>query len=183
MTDNDLEKGVKEKRTEPQIGAHENIDHNADSIHAPFAPISTTTPEDIIPVERNLNAGQPITGAEGLGRRQSHESEAPYSIFTHAQKISIVLAVSFMGIISPLSGSAYLPALPQISADLHVSNDLINITVTTYLVCTLSSSRLQEPNKLDSDIPGHRAVLYWQLLRYLRPKACLRDLLRAVSRS
>ncbi len=60
---------------------------------------------------------------------------APYSAFTKAQKIAITLTVSFLAIISPLSGQIYLPALDPLSKDLGVSISLINLTITTFMVC------------------------------------------------
>ena len=60
--------------------------------------------------------------------------EPPYSIYSNAEKKFLVLAVSFTGMISPLSSAIYLPALPEISRDLHVSMSLVNLTITTYLV-------------------------------------------------
>jgi hypothetical protein len=60
--------------------------------------------------------------------------EPPYTIFKHGEKVAIIILVSFTAIISPLSGSIYLPALPSIAEDLNVSISLVNLTVTTYLV-------------------------------------------------
>ena len=62
------------------------------------------------------------------------QNEPPYSIFTRPQKRSIIILVSFMGIISPLSSAVYLPAVPDISADLHVSPSVVNLTITAYMV-------------------------------------------------
>ncbi len=65
-------------------------------------------------------------------------SEAPYSCFTHRQKIAITLTISFLAIISPLSGQIYLPALNSLAEDLHVSVSSINLTITTFMVCLRS---------------------------------------------
>lgn len=58
----------------------------------------------------------------------------PYSRFTHRQKIGITLTVSFLAIISPLSGQIYLPALNSLAEDLHVPVSSINLTITTFMV-------------------------------------------------
>ena len=58
----------------------------------------------------------------------------PYSTFTNAQKIGITLTVSFLALISPLSGQVYLPALDPIAQDLHVPISYINLTITTFMV-------------------------------------------------
>ena len=61
-------------------------------------------------------------------------SKEDYSVFTVGQKRAIILAGSFAGWFSPMTGSIYFPALTEIANDLNVSNSQINITVTTYLI-------------------------------------------------
>ena len=68
-------------------------------------------------------------------------SEAPvsdntpdYSIFTTWEKRGIVLGAAVGALLSPLTGQIYLPALPAVAADLHVSIAKINLTMTTYMV-------------------------------------------------
>jgi predicted MFS family arabinose efflux permease len=58
----------------------------------------------------------------------------PFSIFTHAQKLGIVMAAAVAAFFSPLTASVYLPALPAIAKDFGVSYSAINLTVTTYMV-------------------------------------------------
>jgi len=58
-----------------------------------------------------------------------------HSIYTTNQKRAIVLAASIAAFFSPLSANIYLPALNTLAKDLSVSNTLITLTVTTYLVC------------------------------------------------
>ncbi|KAF2213501.1 hypothetical protein CERZMDRAFT_66981 [Cercospora zeae-maydis SCOH1-5] len=57
-----------------------------------------------------------------------------YSTFTVGQKRAIILAGSFAGWFSPMTGSIYFPALSLIANDLNVSDSQINVTVTTYLI-------------------------------------------------
>lgn len=57
-----------------------------------------------------------------------------FSVFTVAQKRWIIVAGSFAGWFSPMTGSIYFPALNQISSDLNVSDTDVNLTVTTYLI-------------------------------------------------
>ena len=47
----------------------------------------------------------------------------------------MIIIGSFAGLISPLSSSIYLPALNSLAHDMGVSVSLINLTITTYLVC------------------------------------------------
>ena len=57
-----------------------------------------------------------------------------YSVFTHGQKIYIIAMVTFAAFISPLSANIYFPALNPLSHDLNVSNTLINLTLTSYMI-------------------------------------------------
>ncbi|KAF2098847.1 MFS general substrate transporter [Rhizodiscina lignyota] len=57
-----------------------------------------------------------------------------HSIFTKRQKTFIVFMMCWGGIISPITAQIYFPALNTLSADLHVSNTLINLTLTSYMI-------------------------------------------------
>ena len=59
---------------------------------------------------------------------------APYSVFTKTQKTTIVAFVTAAGIFSPLSAYVYFPALRTIANGYNVSMELINLTVTAYLL-------------------------------------------------
>ena len=63
-----------------------------------------------------------------------HSYEAPWSIWSPRQKKFIVLAASCASLLSPLSSQIYFPALNAIATDLRVSNSLVNLSITTYLV-------------------------------------------------
>jgi hypothetical protein len=73
---------------------------------------------------------------EKLNKDASLSGEA-HSIYTTNQKRAIILAASIAAFFSPLSANIYLPALNTLAKDLSVSNTLITLTVTTYLVCHL----------------------------------------------
>ena len=60
--------------------------------------------------------------------------DKPYSVFTHNEKRMIILCAGLAQFFSPISGQIYFPSLDAIAADLHVSNSLVNLTITTYLV-------------------------------------------------
>ncbi|KAK3934746.1 putative major facilitator superfamily transporter protein [Diplogelasinospora grovesii] len=67
------------------------------------------------------------------------ESEAPvqppkYSVYTLWEKRLIVLAASISAFFSPLTAQIYLPALPVLASEFHVSDSQINLTVTTYMI-------------------------------------------------
>ncbi|KAK7224355.1 hypothetical protein V2G26_012358 [Clonostachys chloroleuca] len=105
-------------------------------------------------------------------------SEAPYTIFSAREKASIIVLVSFLAIISPLSGSVYLPALTSIADSLQVSISLVNLTVTTYLVSLMHRHTTARPHSYNRlDLSRHCAVLHWQFLRFLWPPASICNML------
>jgi len=72
-------------------------------------------------------------------------SNEPHSIYTRNQKKVIILVASIASFFSPMSANIYLPALNSIAKDLKVSNSLITLTVTSYLV------REQDPVSLSDN--------------------------------
>ncbi|KAH7913087.1 major facilitator superfamily domain-containing protein [Hygrophoropsis aurantiaca] len=60
--------------------------------------------------------------------------ERPYSIYTRSEKWLIVAIASAAGVFSPLTANIYLPAIPTMANAFHKSIELINLTVTVYLV-------------------------------------------------
>lgn len=69
-----------------------------------------------------------------LGPLASSASEVLYSVFTENQKRFIVFTASWAGFFSPVSSQIYFPALNTLASDLDVSNSLINLTLTSYMV-------------------------------------------------
>lgn len=67
-------------------------------------------------------------------------SDPPYTVFSYWEKVGIIILVSFLAMISPLSSTVFLPAIPSIAKDMDVSISLVNLTVTTYLVRNLLPS-------------------------------------------
>jgi len=64
----------------------------------------------------------------------SQVGDAPYTAFKGTKRAQIAFLVSFAGFFSPLSANIYFPALPSLSNSLHVSIQLLNLTITAYLV-------------------------------------------------
>lgn len=60
-----------------------------------------------------------------------------YSVFTRNEKRIIVLCAGICSCFSPISSQIYFPSLDVISTDLRVSNTLVNLTITSYLVSDL----------------------------------------------
>jgi MFS family permease len=71
---------------------------------------------------------------KGQAAAGAAEPSVPYSIFTSRQKAFIVAIVSVAATFSGFAGNIYFPAIPIISLDLAVSPELINLTVTSYMI-------------------------------------------------
>ncbi|KAJ3934780.1 MAG: MFS general substrate transporter [Lentinula lateritia] len=65
-------------------------------------------------------------------------TERPYSVYTSKEKWFIVTLVSFAGIFRrvffPFTANVYFPAIPTLTSVFHKSTELINLTVTMYMV-------------------------------------------------
>jgi Na+/melibiose symporter-like transporter len=66
---------------------------------------------------------------------QDNTSIAAYSAFSKLSKRWITVLVAMAGFFSPLSANIYFPALDYIAQDLDVSLELMNLTITAYLIC------------------------------------------------
>ncbi|KAF2140696.1 uncharacterized protein K452DRAFT_327498 [Aplosporella prunicola CBS 121167] len=58
----------------------------------------------------------------------------PHSVFSPAQRRWIVAIASVAAFYSPFTANIYFPALVDIAADLAVSSEKINLSVTTYMI-------------------------------------------------
>ena len=57
-----------------------------------------------------------------------------YSVFSKPTKRWIIVMAACAGFVSPMTANIYFPALNPIAADLGVSVNLINLTLTTYMI-------------------------------------------------
>ncbi|KAK0484531.1 MFS general substrate transporter [Armillaria novae-zelandiae] len=80
--------------------------------------------------------GTPRSALEGLAGslRAPEEKEKPYSVYSTKEKWFIVALIAFAGLFSPLTANIYLPAIPVLTVDFNKSTELINITVTVYMI-------------------------------------------------
>jgi hypothetical protein len=57
-----------------------------------------------------------------------------YTIFSNGQKLLIILIATLASVFSPLSANIYYPALSAIQKELGVSEAMLNMTITSYVV-------------------------------------------------
>ncbi|KAL2267847.1 hypothetical protein VTJ83DRAFT_5124 [Remersonia thermophila] len=70
-----------------------------------------------------------------LGNLQPVSSGPAYSVFSKRTKVWIIFMAACASFVSPMTANIYFPALNPIAQDLGVSVNLINLTLTTYMIC------------------------------------------------
>ncbi len=84
------------------------------------------TPPDDDKIQPRQDLNRTTTNASTIG--------PVHSVFSRNQKRFIVFMASWAGFFSPVSGMIYFPALNALASDLRVSNTLINLTLTSYMI-------------------------------------------------
>ncbi|EIM87227.1 MFS general substrate transporter [Stereum hirsutum FP-91666 SS1] len=79
----------------------------------------------------NVNVG---AGPVEKQNEKERPSQTAYSVFTRREKWFIVVTIAFAGLLSPFTANIYFPAIPVLVADFHKSTELINLTVTVYMI-------------------------------------------------
>lgn len=77
--------------------------------------------------------GSEDTLQEGNQRTASLQAP-PYSVFSQGEKILIIVILATIGFWSAVSSPIYFPALPTLSRDFKVSEQVVNLSVVAYLV-------------------------------------------------
>ena len=79
-----------------------------------------------------------VAGEQGIDSRASTDTTEdegpPYSAFGVHQKQYIVFMAAFSGLFSSLSPNMYFPALNTLARQLHVTDELIALTLTSYMI-------------------------------------------------
>ncbi|KAI8060854.1 major facilitator superfamily domain-containing protein [Gongronella butleri] len=73
-------------------------------------------------------------GSSSATAHEQAPSDEPYSILKTWQIGGILSITAFSGALSPLNASIYFPALNNIQEDLGITADMVNLTITTYLI-------------------------------------------------
>lgn len=87
----------------------------------------------------------------------------PYTLFTTSERGCLVVLITFAAWISTASSFIYYPAIPAIAKDLHASVEMINLSITSYLIV----SAVAPPFAGDaSDLFGRRPLYIVTLTLY-----------------
>jgi hypothetical protein len=95
----------------------------------------STLPATMTETEKSVPQDPESAQEVNAGTRSGDAADVDYSVFTDSQRRYIVFMASWAGFFSPVSSQIYFPALNTLAKDLHVSNSLINLTLTSYMVC------------------------------------------------
>ncbi|KAH8804390.1 putative bicyclomycin resistance protein [Xylogone sp. PMI_703] len=58
----------------------------------------------------------------------------PYTVFSNSKKLLIILTATLASVFSPLSANIYYPALSAIQKELGISEGMLNMTITSYMI-------------------------------------------------
>ncbi|RDB28706.1 Quinidine resistance protein 1 [Hypsizygus marmoreus] len=103
----------------------------------------------------------PNTDVESAEPDVAIRDSRPYSVFTTREKWFIICIISFAATFSPLTANIYFPAIPALVKAFSKSTELINLTVTMYLVMQGLAPMLWGPV---SDRHGRRPIFLGCLL-------------------
>jgi hypothetical protein len=115
---------------------HHDSSSDSDSDSHPEPTFESTAASKEVGLQQNAvtSPGTEAVDLERSGTRAS--STVEYSVFSPGMKRYIVIAASCAGFFSPISSQIYFPAMNTLAKDLNVSISLINLTMTSYMVCT-----------------------------------------------
>lgn len=111
-------------------------------------------------LETSISADQPQDPSVST-RLDRQPRNVPYSVYTKAEKWTLVGMVAVAGLFSPLPANIYFPAIPTLAAVFDKSIEDINLTVTIYLAMQGCSPMLWGPL---SDRYGRRPLFLICLL-------------------
>ncbi|MCJ1306632.1 hypothetical protein MMC25_000275 [Agyrium rufum] len=98
-----------------------------------MASLEKSKTRETVSAIQTTNDGELFKTEEAQLTSVSNDDTA-WSIWSPKQKKIIILAASFASLLSPLSGQIYFPALDTIAKDLHVTDSLVNLSITTYVI-------------------------------------------------
>ncbi|KAJ4486629.1 major facilitator superfamily domain-containing protein [Lentinula edodes] len=84
--------------------------------------------------QQSLHADKIAQGPLTDEKTNDQRVKEPYSIYTRNEKWFLVLLIAISGLFSPLTANVYFPAIPAIAGAFHKSTELINLTITMYMI-------------------------------------------------
>ncbi|KAL8940268.1 MAG: hypothetical protein Q9211_002366 [Gyalolechia sp. 1 TL-2023] len=95
--------------------------------NTPLSTINPTVVEDC--------GQQQLDWSNEQAQQMIEDRHDPYSVLSKLTKQWTVFLIALAGFFSPLSANIYFPSLNYLARDLNVSIELMNLTITAYLIC------------------------------------------------
>jgi len=89
---------------------------------------------DVIPIPSLARPGEPNSEASRDGHELGQPDDNPYSLLSWNQKRCIAILAGIAAMFSPLTSNIYLPCIPTLQQEYETSLQLMNATITAYLV-------------------------------------------------
>ncbi|KAE8146557.1 major facilitator superfamily domain-containing protein [Aspergillus avenaceus] len=106
-----------------QVATEEHLAPRADYGQPPG------TPNTLVPVQSQISHKEPIPDDDGFEEADAEQ----YKRFSPARKIAIVSILSYCAFLAPISSTAILAAVPEISKTYSTTGDVINASNALYL--------------------------------------------------
>ncbi|CAD0107880.1 unnamed protein product, partial [Aureobasidium uvarum] len=142
----------------------EDLDEFGMMIYTVTSCTHATTVDVTRTYDHRFNPGSCFLAEESCENALNLHPPAVYSIFDRRQRAIIILIASIAATFSGFASNIYFPAIPTISHDLDVSFELINLSVTAYLVFQGLAPSLWGPI---SDVKGRRIAYIGTFLVFL----------------
>jgi len=117
-----------------------------------------SSPKDTTTVIENSNVLKPTETTTSAPQKD-------YSSFTLWEKRFIVFAATMGAFFSPFTAQIYFPALNTIAKDLNVSSSQINLTMTTYMVCSFFTFVIERSYE-----EGENRIVLMEVHRFCKPQ-------------
>ncbi|KAG9082189.1 hypothetical protein FRC07_014283 [Ceratobasidium sp. 392] len=94
------------------------------------------SPQDTVSPESPFDIKSHVAHDQANAHKDVNEAkpEKPFSVYTKREKWCMIILIAIAGLFSPLASALYFPAIPTMAAAFGKSVELINLTVTMYLV-------------------------------------------------
>ncbi|KOG98784.1 multidrug transporter DI49_2666 [Saccharomyces eubayanus] len=115
-----------------------------------------------IPAHGDTN-GLAVLNSQSEVDNESDFELAPYSRFSHTQKMLLVVQCAFTGFFSTVAGSIYYPVLTVIEKKFDITEELANVTIVVYFVFQGVAPSIMGGL---ADTFGRRPVVLWAVLTY-----------------
>ena len=112
-----------------------------DSHHSTYGHINTAFDPELALVGDNIKGEKELHDVELKTEEKGNDTvttnrisqHIPYCCFPKWRAVTIFMIIIFVGFLGPMTGNIYIPALPLLQDEFHVSGTVINLTVSVFM--------------------------------------------------